>query len=108
MFKVKHLPAWVVAAGMLATAPIAKADVFNILQNSASCSSGLNCNNSNSVIATITATNNGSDLNLVFHIVDTAFWFMQSGTPPIVDWNTNPAASASAALFGCHEWNAFR
>jgi len=59
--------------------------------------SGLGCNNSNSVIATVTATTNGSNLDLVYHIVDTTFFFLQAGQPPMVAWNTNPAASASAA-----------
>jgi hypothetical protein len=98
MFKVNTLTASLVAAGFLSVAgfaPTAKADTFNILQNA--CSSGLGCNGSTSVIATVTATTNGSNLDLVFHIVDSTFFFFQAGTPPSVAWNTNPAASATAA-----------
>src|SRR5690242_12443180 len=99
MLKVNTLTASLVAAGFLSVAgyaPVAKADTFNILQNSTSCSSGLNCNNSNSLIATITATQSGANVNIVYHIVDTSFWFVQAGNPPMVAWNTNPITTASA------------
>ena len=111
MFRVKSL---VAAAGLgllsiASYASVAKADVFNILQNSTSCSSGLMCNNSNSVIATITATNSGSNLNLVYHIVDTNFFFLQAGAttnghvePP------NPRGSRNCSLSDCYEWNTER
>jgi hypothetical protein len=67
------------ALGMATFPSLGNAAVYDFFQNA--CASGLGCSGSG-LIATVTTSTVGSNTQLVFHIVDSNFSFLQAGQPP--------------------------
>lgn len=67
------------ALGVASFPSLGNAAVYDFFQNA--CESGLGCSGTG-LIATVTTSPSGSNTQLVFHIVDTNFSFLQAGNPP--------------------------